>query len=148
MDWITLVPGCHRPRIPGRYRPVEAASPQHWPGRRAVYLLVIFGEKPPLHHLDEDMQHLDMQFLHAVRILSARRADADVGQGFQGRTGTSSQRDDGHAERFGRLGSLHNIDALAAGAQREQAITLPPVAFDITRKNVVVTEIVRHAADM
>jgi hypothetical protein len=42
---------------------------------------IVFRAEMPFHQLDQDVQHLDVQFLHAVGILAARGVDVDIGQG-------------------------------------------------------------------
>src|SRR4051812_42203230 len=46
---------------------------------------VVLGEEVALHQLDQDMQHLDVQFLHTVgKAAATRRANVHRGQRLQG----------------------------------------------------------------
>jgi hypothetical protein len=49
---------------------------------------IVFRAEMPFHQLDQDVQHLDVQFLHAVGILAARSVDVDIGQRLQPGGGT------------------------------------------------------------
>ena len=96
----------------------------------------------------DDMDDLDVQLLGTVGEVAARRADAHVGQAFQQRAGLAGQGDDLDAQGLGCLGGLDHVGALAAGTDGQQHIACATVGFHVTREDVVITEVVGHAADM
>jgi hypothetical protein len=77
----------------------------------------------PLDQLDQDVQHLDVQLLHAVGVVATGGADVDVAQGLQLFAAAPAQDDDFHALRLGGFGGLDNVFAGAAGAERDQAVS-------------------------
>ncbi len=94
------------------------------------------------------MNYLDVHFLGTVREIAGASGKINIGKVAEGTPGTAAEADHGHAIAFRVFGCLQYVFALAAGADREQAVAVPGMSFEVAGEDEFITIVICHATDM
>ena len=108
----------------------------------------ILWKKSLRDQLDDDVNHVHVQFPHAARVEPDWGRDHDIREGSEIRFRVASQCDHRHSQISRDHRGIQHVHTRSARADGQQAVARLPVAHDPARVDLVVAEVVGHATEM